>query len=234
MTTPKEALERIIQIYERNAGRQNEKLADIPLVARRALASFEGDAVERVALRRTVLDILNSVAPAVENLACNQEQADADGCMVKVSRQAVDEVLTAVNEVAIQAATATGLVAGEAAIRADWHTTGWDRARNSGRILLVWSEFAGVREHIELGWYSDSKAAWVNTYGHPFHGEPDGWAPLLPFKTAETIRADERVWQTTASSYLEGLQHGHAIATEKQDPSSLLEGSPAAFPEFHF
>ena len=69
-------------------------------------------------LRRTVLDILNSVAPAVENLACNQEQADADGCMVKVSRQAVDEVLAAVNEVAIQAATATGLVAGEAAIRA--------------------------------------------------------------------------------------------------------------------
>lgn len=85
-----------------------------------ALASLQGeDAVERVALRRTVLDILNSVAPAVENLACNQEQADADGCMVKVSRQAVDEVLAAVNEVAIQAATATGLVAGEAAIRAD-------------------------------------------------------------------------------------------------------------------
>lgn len=84
-----------------------------------ALASLQGeDAVERVALRRTVLDILNSVAPAVENLACNQEQADADGCMVKVSRQAVDEVLAAVNEVAIQAATATGLVAGEAAIRA--------------------------------------------------------------------------------------------------------------------
>ena len=28
-----------------------------------------------------------------ENLRTNQEQMDADGCMVKVSRQAVDEVL---------------------------------------------------------------------------------------------------------------------------------------------
>ena len=91
-----------------------------------------------------------------------------------------------------RAILATGLVPDEATIRGDWHTTGWDRARNSGRILLVWREFAGVREHVELGRYSDSKIAWVNTYGHPFHVEPDGWAPLLPFKTAETIRADER------------------------------------------
>ena len=80
----------------------------------------------------------------------------------------------------------------EAQNRAEWHTTGWVRARNSGRILLVWREFAGVREHVELGYYSDSKAAWVNTYDHPFHGDPDGWAPLLPFKNESTIRADER------------------------------------------
>jgi hypothetical protein len=38
MISIKDALERIIQIYERNIGQQNEKLADIPLVARRALA----------------------------------------------------------------------------------------------------------------------------------------------------------------------------------------------------
>ena len=89
---------------------------------------------------------------------------------------------------------ASGLVtaADEAFIRAEWHTTGWDRARNSGRILLVWREFEGVREHVELGRYSDSKTAWVNTYGHPFHCEPDGWAPLLPFATETAIRADER------------------------------------------
>lgn len=92
----------------------------------------------------------------------------------------------------VSAILATGLVPDVAAIRADWHTTGWDRARNSGRILLVWREFSGVSEHVELGRYSDSKAAWVNTYGHPFHAEPDGWAPLLPFKAAESIRADER------------------------------------------
>jgi hypothetical protein len=114
MTTPIDALERIRDFPHGNSPSEQA----MSQLARQALASLEGDAVERVALRRTVLDILNSVAPAVENLACNQEQADADGCMVKVSRQAVDEVLAAVNEVAIQAATATGLVAGEAAIRA--------------------------------------------------------------------------------------------------------------------
>ena len=55
-------------------------------------------------VRRRVLDILNAVAPAVENLAGHQEQCDMDGVMVKVSRQALDEVLNAVNEVALVSA----------------------------------------------------------------------------------------------------------------------------------
>lgn len=55
-------------------------------------------------VRRRVLDILNVVAPAVENLARHQEQCDMDGVMVKVSRQALDEVLNAVNEVALVSA----------------------------------------------------------------------------------------------------------------------------------
>ena len=55
-------------------------------------------------LRRIVLDTLNAVAPAVENLSVHQEQCDRDGVMVKVSRQALDEVLNAVNEVAMQSA----------------------------------------------------------------------------------------------------------------------------------
>ncbi|MCK1275888.1 hypothetical protein IVB46_11670 [Bradyrhizobium sp. 61] len=53
---------------------------------------------------RVVFDILNPVAPAVENLACHQEQGDQDGVMVKVSRQALDEVLEAINKLAIAAA----------------------------------------------------------------------------------------------------------------------------------
>lgn len=53
---------------------------------------------------RTVFDILNPIAPAVENLACYQEQCDMDGIMVKVSRQALDEVLEAINQLAIAAA----------------------------------------------------------------------------------------------------------------------------------
>ena len=55
-------------------------------------------------VRRIVLDTLNAVAPAVENLSVHQEQCDRDGVMVKVSRQALDEVLNAVNEVAMQSA----------------------------------------------------------------------------------------------------------------------------------
>jgi len=55
-------------------------------------------------VRRRVLDILNVGAPAVENLAGHQEQCDMDGVMVKVSRQALDEVLNAVNEVALVSA----------------------------------------------------------------------------------------------------------------------------------
>lgn len=55
-------------------------------------------------VRRRVLDILNAVAPAVENLVGHQEQCDMDGVMVKVSRQALDEVLNAVNEVALVSA----------------------------------------------------------------------------------------------------------------------------------
>jgi hypothetical protein len=53
---------------------------------------------------RAVFDILNPVAPAVENLSCHQEQCDMDGVMVKVSRQALDEVLEAINKLAIAAA----------------------------------------------------------------------------------------------------------------------------------
>lgn len=58
----------------------------------------------RIDLRRSVLDALNAAAPALENLTTRQEQCDADGVMVKVSRQALDEVLNAVNEVALVSA----------------------------------------------------------------------------------------------------------------------------------
>ena len=126
---------------------------------------------------------------------------------------------------------ASGLVtaADEAFIRAEWHTTGWDRARNSGRILLVWREFEGVREHVELGRYSDSKTAWVNTYGHPFHCEPDGWAPLLPFATETAIRADERERCAKVAEESHAGIHDHlgsvarniAAAIRAEDPMTL-------------
>ena len=51
---------------------------------------------------------LNKIAPAVEQLARHQQQADADGVMVTVSRQAVDEVVNSINEIAISLSAAPG------------------------------------------------------------------------------------------------------------------------------
>lgn len=59
--------------------------------------------IRRLALRG-VSDKLDEIAPAVEALACHQEQCDEDGVMVQVSRQAVDEVVNAINQMAIDLA----------------------------------------------------------------------------------------------------------------------------------
>jgi len=90
---------------------------------------------------------------------------------------------------AIRAIAALPAPAGESVT--GWHTTGWDRARNSGRILLVWRAFGGISEHVELGKYSDSKSAWTNTYGHPFSSDPDGWSPLQPFTITRKSKNEE-------------------------------------------
>lgn len=71
-----------------------------------ALASPSLTAGVSSELRRAWLDKLNAIAPAVENLAGHQEQCDFDGVMVKVSRQALDEVLNAVNDLAVSFVTA--------------------------------------------------------------------------------------------------------------------------------
>lgn len=62
---------------------------------------------------------------------------------------------------------------------------GWldisEDAKDGSRILLLWEPVHGLPEHVELGWYSGGKSCWTNTYGKPFNGEPDKWAPLAPF-----------------------------------------------------
>jgi hypothetical protein len=55
-------------------------------------------------MSKDIFATVNAIAPAVENLACHQEQCDMDGVMVKVSRQALDETLEAVNQIAILSA----------------------------------------------------------------------------------------------------------------------------------
>lgn len=61
--------------------------------SKRALA-----AESSLARARKALDV---IAPAVESLACHQVQCDEHGVMVQVSRQAVDEVVNSINQLAI-------------------------------------------------------------------------------------------------------------------------------------
>lgn len=124
MTTPKEALERIIQIYERNAGRQNEKLADIPLVARRALASLEGEAVERVA---RIID-----PSAWRDKGYKHAEWRIQQSLIKA-----------------RAILATGLVPNEAAIRAEL-SDARQEAADSLRVLDAIAEYVGCPHDEEL------------------------------------------------------------------------------------
>lgn len=47
-------------------------------------------------MTKAITETIDGIASAVENLARHQEQCDMDGVMVKVSRQALDEVLGAI------------------------------------------------------------------------------------------------------------------------------------------
>lgn len=49
--------------------------------------------------------------------------------------------------------------------------------RDGTRINLGWKAVQGLSKHVELGRFSAS-SGWCNTYGKPFSGEPDYWAPL--------------------------------------------------------
>lgn len=89
-----------------------------------------------------------------------------------------------------------------------WRVTCWDDARQAGRVLLVWKAIGSVGEHVELGKYSSAKQTWTNTYGHPFAGDPDGWAPLQPFiAPGEVAGGGEAVaWKEIAKKHDEFLK----------------------------
>lgn len=83
-----------------------ERACEVADTALTTLASPSLTAGASSELRRVWLDRLNAIAPAVENLAGHQEQCDFDGVRVKVSRQALDEVLNVVNDLAVSFVTA--------------------------------------------------------------------------------------------------------------------------------
>lgn len=70
---------------------------------------------DRDAVVEECASALNKIAPAVENLACHQVQCDEDGVMVQVSRQAVDEVVNAINQIAINLNAAIRALKGQKA-----------------------------------------------------------------------------------------------------------------------
>jgi len=70
---------------------------DVPAMKARALAELSILRAQLASMR----DALEDIAPAVESLASHQVQCDMDGIMVQVSRQAVDEVVNAINAIVI-------------------------------------------------------------------------------------------------------------------------------------
>lgn len=45
--------------------------------------------------------------------------------------------------------------------------------KDGTRVNLCWAAFGGISEHVELGKWKASAGGWCNTYGKPFHGDPD-------------------------------------------------------------
>ncbi|HEY0125007.1 MAG TPA: hypothetical protein VGC14_25235 [Rhizobium sp.] len=69
-----------------------------------------------------------------------------------------------------------------------------EQATSGERILLLWKPFGGMKEHVELGRFSQSATGWVNTYGKPFGSAPDKYAALAPFDTeAKLAKAEKRL-----------------------------------------
>jgi hypothetical protein len=111
---------------------------------------------------------------------------------------------------------------------------GWlaisDEARSGERILLLWAPIGGLKEHIELGWWSSAKGTWTNTYGKSFSGEPDAWAPLAPFAPPARSYADgvEDPVRTAALAWHQAGQDLHAAIVEGRNSAELQNALYAA------
>ena len=111
---------------------------------------------------------LNKIAPAVEQLACHQQQADADGVMVTVSRQAVDEVVSAINEIAISLSAAPGEPCAVKPLE-------WRDHRPDSFPEPAWSAQTPFGFYnIEEVSASDSPAYVVRLHAHHFVADKDG------------------------------------------------------------
>lgn len=64
-----------------------------------------------------------------------------------------------------------------------WQPIETAKRENGARMILAWDDLPGLSPHWEVGRWTNAKG-WVNTYGHPFSGEPTHWMipdmPLTP------------------------------------------------------
>lgn len=81
--------------------------------------------------------------------------------------------------------------------QADEVTEAWrpieTATKDRTRRLLLWLPDGGLLEHIELGYWSSRKHAWVNTYGNAYSGGPDMWAPVPPLAAMQAKSQPEGV-----------------------------------------
>lgn len=155
---------------------------------------------------QTILEQLNAIAPAVENLARHQEQCDMDGVMVKVSRQALDEVLNAVNNIAIdlsggEAVAVRECLVGNESLRNEVQRYIFDgTVRNispydTATSILLYLSAALPSEAI--GREIDQHVAWLNQY--IFGMNDDNWRDMK-------MRAERQITQL-ASAFSRPHQH---------------------------
>lgn len=114
-----------------------------------------------------------------------QQQPLPNNVAIALIRKQADEVRRGARDdteqmkIALAALSSAGQAEG-------WRDIESARRQNGGRMILAWDDCPSLSYHWEVGRWSRDKG-WVNTYGHPFSGEPTHW--MIPAPPATTDQA---------------------------------------------